>query len=67
MTNTITASFVEPHFNVNAYANTPGYWIPNVVPVNNPQAFNATWPCDSEAEAIALGEQMVKDGIALAN
>ncbi|WP_299075452.1 hypothetical protein [uncultured Paraglaciecola sp.] len=61
----ITARFVEPHFNENAYANIPGYWTPNVAPAKRSDS-QGVYPCDTEKEAIDLGEQLVRDGLAIA-
>jgi hypothetical protein len=57
----IFAEYKPAHFNVNCNANIPAYWTPIVWPLET----NCTvWPCETKDEAIALGEQMVADGIA---
>lgn len=56
----ITVTFVPEHFNANANHVIPEYWTPNVQGLGNCQ----TWPCESEQEAIELGEQLVRDGLA---
>ena len=57
----IKATYKPAHFNPRANANIPAYWTPIV------WAYETScnvWPCETKAEAIALGQQMVADGIA---
>ncbi len=57
----VTAYYEPAHFNPTAYCNIPAYWSPCVSSlVGNCEV----WPCDSEADAIALGEEMIKQGLA---
>jgi len=57
--NNVKATYVAAHFNTAAQANIPAYWTPAVG--------NRIWPCDTEAEAVELGEELMRSGVVSAD
>jgi len=64
--NDIKATYIAAHFNAAAQANIPAYWFPEVFPTDKYYG-NRIWPCDTEEEAIDLGEKLIRSGVASAD
>lgn len=56
---TITATYIDEHYNYNANYFIPGYWIPDLNWLDGSPVLT---PCGSEREAIAHGELLVSRG-----
>jgi hypothetical protein len=64
--NNVKTTYVAAHFNTAAQANIPAYWTPAVFPTDQHYG-NRIWPCDTEAEAVELGEELIRSGVASAD
>lgn len=58
---TITARYVEAHYNPTTRCMIPEYWTPNI---DCFEMMSSIYPCRTEQEAIELGTELVEEGLA---